>query len=64
MDVRVGQMETTIRATAPRRESGREERVPTRHEPVAEHRRPPGLEADRRLWVRLTLDENRCEMQP
>jgi hypothetical protein len=63
MEVRIGQMDTTVRATAPAVEDA----------PVQAPRRartqrvratlpPAALEADRRLRTRLTADETRREV--
>jgi hypothetical protein len=63
MDVRIGQMDATIRAEAPAPTEST-----TRESPVAAgatvqaEARPPALEADRRLRARLTPDERRHEV--
>jgi hypothetical protein len=63
MDVRIGQMDATVRATAPAPANGEAPTsLPAAATRVRAEERPPGLEADRRLRSRLTLDERRPEV--
>jgi hypothetical protein len=64
MEVRIGQMDATIRATPspePAEAAAHARRTPGA-ETVPSAPRCPGLEADRRLRVRLTPDESRHEV--